>query len=71
MYSFVCVMSRMFFSFVLDVSQCTLMWKNGYAERQEFTQKIKNQSKINIPGYLWWCGFYCTTQTIRHHNKFN
>ena len=43
-------MSCMFFSFVLVylyVSQCTLTWKNGYAERHEFKQKSNQKIKIN------------------------
>ena len=40
-------MPCMFFSFVLVylyVSQCTLTWKNGYAEHHEFKEKIKIKS---------------------------
>ena len=26
---------------------------------------------ISLPGYLWWCGLYYTTQTISYHKQFN
>ena len=48
-------MSCMFFSFVLVylyVLLCTLMWKNGYAERYEFKQKSINHNVLCIQKFL-------------------